>query len=135
MANRSLGIPVDEFTTPSPLQVAPNVPVAEVTKMMKENKVRHLPVVENGQPIGIISDRDLRLISSFTSDPTIMAKSIMTPEPYTVSPETPLEEVAFQMSANKYGSALVLAENGDIVGIFTVTDALNALIEIVRGDV
>ena len=56
----------------------------------------------------------------------------MSPQPFIVSSETPLEEVALSMSRQKFGSALVRDEKDQTLGIFTVTDALNALIEVLR---
>ncbi|HEX5954088.1 MAG TPA: CBS domain-containing protein, partial [Rhodanobacteraceae bacterium] len=59
---------------------------------------------------------------------------IMATDPISVLADTPLDEVAFDMSERKIGSVLVYEESGEYLGIFTVTDALNALIEIVRGE-
>ena len=56
----------------------------------------------------------------------------MVRDPLTVSSEMPLDEVAFEMSTRKVGSVIVNDENDELLGIFTVTDALNALIEIAR---
>ena len=56
----------------------------------------------------------------------------MTADPYTVSIEANLDDVAFEMSRNKYGSAIVMDNNDEVYGIFTSTDALNALIEVLR---
>ncbi|MNJ78179.1 CBS domain protein [compost metagenome] len=56
----------------------------------------------------------------------------MAEEPLCVNAATPLDEVALLMSENKVGSVIVKDEEGELLGIFTATDALNALIEIVR---
>ena len=56
----------------------------------------------------------------------------MAAAPLTVSASTPLDEVAFAMSDMKVGSVIVNDEDGRFLGIFTATDALNALIEIIR---
>lgn len=56
------------------------------------------------------------------------------PDPVTVRTNDPLDEVAYRMSDLKIGSVIVLDEYGSFYGIFTATDALNALIEVVRGD-
>lgn len=135
MVEKMRNIPVDEYTTPSPVFVGPKTPLNEVVKLMRVHEIRHIPVVENGQPVGIISDRDLKLVTGMGLDGSLKAEQIMTPDPYTVSPETSLDEVVFTMSQNKYGSAIVQNEEGEVTGIFTSTDALNALIEIVRGQV
>ena len=125
-------IPVDEYTTPSPLSVEQEATLREVKALMADHDVRHVPVTSNGVPVGIISDRDLIVASRFeTSDTQLAAKDVMTPEPYTVLPETSIDEVVFNMSAKKFGSSLVQYENGEF-GIFTSTDALNALIEVLR---
>ncbi|HOM14314.1 MAG TPA: CBS domain-containing protein, partial [Rubrivivax sp.] len=54
------------------------------------------------------------------------------PQPLTVNAAAPLDEVAYAMSERKVGSAIVNDENGEFLGIFTATDALNALIELTR---
>ena len=59
----------------------------------------------------------------------------MTPAPYTVLPDTPLDEVVYNMSKQKIGSTIVKSDEDEYIGIFTSTDALNALLEVLRGDV
>ena len=56
----------------------------------------------------------------------------MASDPVTVNSQASLDEVAFEMSQKKIGSVIVNDENENFLGIFTVTDALNALIEIAR---
>ncbi len=128
-------IPVEEFTSPSPLTVSENENLEGIRKLMRDNGIRHIPVVRGKELVGIISDRDVKLATTFNQSTTLKASDIMTPDPYTVSPETSLDEVAFEMSAHKYGCAIVQDEQGEVVGVFTSTDALNAIIEIVRGEV
>jgi CBS domain-containing protein len=57
----------------------------------------------------------------------VPVEDAMTDSVYSVPPETPLEEVAATMAANKYGAALVTGERGRVVGVFTTVDALHAL--------
>jgi CBS domain-containing protein len=64
----------------------------------------------------------------------VRAEDFMTAAPYCVPAGTPLEEVAFEMSAHKFGSVLVTDEDGNVSGIFTSIDALNALVEVLRGE-
>ncbi|MCB0366834.1 MAG: CBS domain-containing protein [Bdellovibrionaceae bacterium] len=128
-----LKIPVDEFTSPTPITVGPEHSAADVAEVLKENGIRHIPVVEGEIPVGIISERDLRVLSSVKELNLVTASEIMVPDPFTVTPETPLDQVVYEMSDRKIGSAIVQDADGKIVGIFTNTDALNALIEILRG--
>ena len=127
-------IPVDEFTTPTPFTVNADTSMEEVSRLMKEHGIRHIPVVSGNDPVGVISDRDLKVLGKFPSWSTFVAEDVMSANPYMVNPETNIDEVAYHMSANKIGSALVQDESGKIVGIFTATDALNALVEVIRGE-
>ena len=102
---------------------------------MKREKIRHLPVIDNQKDIvGIISDRDIHFAHRISHDKSLKVEEFMQREPYCASIHTKISEVALQMSAHKYGSAIIIDGEGGI-GIFTSIDALNALIEIVRGDI
>lgn len=127
-------MPVEEFTTPNPVTATEDADITELVSLMKANGIRHLPIVRGSKVVGIISDRDLRLAAGLYTrgKMEIKAHEIMVVEPITVSAETSLDEVAFEMSKNKIGSVIVNDENDNFLGIFTATDALNALIEIAR---
>lgn len=126
-------MPVEEFTTPDPITATEDIALDDLNTMMCELGIRHLPVLRDGVVVGVISDRDVRLFTGFpvAEKRHICAADIMSREPMTVSSKMPLDEVAFIMSENKIGSVIVL-EDGEFLGVFTATDALNALIEIVR---
>ena len=126
-------IVVEEFTTPSPFSVTAEENLLQLEEIMAREGIRHVPVVRAGVPIGIVSDRDLRVVKNFSGHETFLAEQIMTPDPFTVSPDMPLDQVAYEMSQRKIGSAIVVDEEGKVIGIFTSTDALNALVELVRG--
>ena len=134
--NRVKEIKVDEYTTPSPVSVSPDDSLLTVKNLLKQNGVRHMPVLKENVVVGILSDRDVKLLESCFEDiDTLKVDYVMTPDPYTVSPDTPLTEVVYTMSKDKIGSAIVMSQDEDYVGIFTSTDALNALLEVLRGDV
>ncbi|MGX2042227.1 CBS domain-containing protein [Methylocaldum sp. MU1018] len=130
-----INVPVDEFTTLDPVTANEDMTIDDLQRLMKEHDVRHLPVVRGDTVVGVISDRDVRVVSglSFAEKLQARAADIMTADPVTVSATAPLDEVAYAMSEKKIGSVIVEDEDGRFLGIFTVTDALNALIEIVRG--
>lgn len=127
------GIPVEEYTTPDPIVVTETATLDELSQLMKTNGIRHLPVLRGDQVIGIISERDLRLIAGLNlkEKSSMRAADIMARDPVSVSSEATLDEVALEMSEKKIGSVIV-NDGSKLVGIFTVTDALNALIEINR---
>ncbi len=128
-------ITVEEYTTPSPITVDELASITEVAEVMKKNGVRHIPVKSGDKAIGIISERDLKVFTNSEYAKKFTAKDLMTEEPFEVMFNTPLVDVAFKLSEKKIGSAVVTDESGDLMGIFTVTDALNALIEVLRGSV
>lgn len=123
---------VEEYTTPGPICVDPDQPLKDVIQEMEAHGFRHVPVVVGNKAVGIISERDVNLVASFSHFNNLTVKDVMREEPYAVSPETPLAEVALAMSHQKIGSAIVQDSEGKIYGIFTSTDALNALVEILR---
>ncbi len=135
MTSGALNISIDEYTSPISLLASEDMKVNEIIGLMEEKKVRHIPVVKENIPVGIISDRDLNLINFLKSGDVLVAKDIMVPDPYCVPIGALIDEVAFEMSSRKIGSALVVNKEGALEGIFTSIDGLNALIEIVRGDV
>jgi len=128
-------IPVDEFTSREPVTVRKDTSYQEVAELMRVHQFRHLVVTENDDVIGVISERNLKLPSELKDTVHLKAEAIMAPEPYTVGSKSSLDEVAFTMSRDKIGSAVVVDESGKLLGIFTSTDALNALVEVIRGDV
>lgn len=129
-------VPVEEFTTPDPVTATEDMGIDELRRLMEEHDVRHLPIVRGDAVVGIISERDVRLVSGLTAAQKfqVRAADIMADNPVTVSASKPLDEVAYTMSANKLGSVIVNDQAGRLLGIFTATDALNALIEIIRSN-
>lgn len=132
-----INVPVNEFTTPDPITVKEDMLIDDLRRLMEKHGIRHLPVVRGDTVVGVISDRDVRLFSglSVAEKFQVQAADIMATDPLTVSASTPLDEVAYAMSEKKVGSVIVKDENDQFLGIFTVTDALNALIEIIRAGV
>ena len=130
-----LKVPVEEFTSPNPLSVTEDENMTVILKLMKDKKCRHIPVMREKNLVGIISDRDI--YKSSLENPNykdLKAKDLMTKDVYKVDKQENIDKVVFSMSDKKIGSALVEDENGSLYGIFTSTDALNAIIEIIRGD-
>lgn len=118
---------IQKFMTPMPHSIGKDLPLKTALDMMREYRIRHLPVQEGGKLVGVITDRDLKLGSSFSDAATMKVEEVMTPDPYTAAPETPLDRVAFEMAEHKYGCAIVLQGNGKVVGIFTAVDGLRVL--------
>jgi acetoin utilization protein AcuB len=124
---------VDRYMTANPVVISSDRTLAEAHRLMRDKKIRHLPVVDDGRLVGVVSQRDLYLLETLhtVSPDAERVREAMTAEPYTVAPDAALEQVALQMAEHKYGSAIVL-ERGVVVGLFTTVDALRALAGVLR---
>lgn len=124
---------VRKYMTTTPSSIAPTDTLARAHEVMRDMKIRHLPVCVGTTVVGVLSDGDLfRAESLAGADATkIKASDVMTPHPYTVSPEAPLDEVVQEMARKKMGSAVVV-DNHKVVGVFTATDALDAFAELLH---
>lgn len=122
---------VQKYMTTSPHTVRPDLTLSEAAEVMRTHNIRHLPVLHANALVGLLSIRDIHLIETLKDvDPSkVKVEDAMTQEVYVVSPDSPLDEVVDEMAAKKYGSAIV-EQNGKVVGIFTVIDALQALSEL-----
>lgn len=124
---------IEKYMTTAPHTIGAETSLAKAEKVMGELRVRHLPVLDGGRLVGILSDRDIKLVESFNDvNPEVVAvREAFSEEPYTVSPKAPLSEVCAEMAAHKYSSVLVV-DNHKLVGIFTWVDALNAMRELME---
>lgn len=130
-----LELPIQEFTTPYPVTAREDSSIDELLDIVKNLKVRHIPIMSNGKITGIVSERDLRIVSALSVREKFLVRAddLMTLDPVTFQGSTSIEDVILVMSEKKIGSVLVADEKGDLQGIFTVTDALDILVEILRG--
>lgn len=122
---------IKKYMTTDIQTIGDEQPMSVAHRMMRDQHIRHLPVLHQGKVVGIVTDRDLRLVETLRDvDPEKIAVSeAMTADPYLVSPEASLDEVVSTMAAKKYGSAVV-TDHGHVVGIFTTVDACSAFAEL-----
>lgn len=120
---------IQQYMTPAPHTIGAEQTLAVASELMHKHKIRHLPVLRGGHVVGILSERDIALVAGLPSvDPAKVAvQDAMSEEVYSVRAETPLDEVAATMAANRYGAALVVGERDHVLGVFTTVDALHAL--------
>ncbi|HWN68415.1 MAG TPA: CBS domain-containing protein [Haliangium sp.] len=132
MSNHSIPR-VGQFMTRTPYTIDHDQPLASAHALMRAHQIRHLPVLQNGKLLGLVSVRDLHLIETLRDvDPSeVPVEDAMAEEPYTVSPEEPLDAVAAIMADHKISSA-VIVDSGEVQGIFTTVDALRALLHMWR---
>lgn len=119
---------IRDYMTPLPTSVGREQTLAFARERMQHHGCRHLPVLHGGRLVGLLSERDISLVESLGNVDTAVVKveEAMTQQPYAVAPETPLSDVALEMSERKYGAAVVM-DGEHLHGIFTTTDAMAAL--------
>lgn len=131
---------VADIMTPNPITVGLSTRLDEVIGLMKTHHFRHVPVVDNHQLVGIISDRDVRLAMNsplVQHQPekdwellsTVKAEDCMTLSPLTIEPSALAAKAAELMNHYKF-DALPVVKEGRLVGIVTVGDILKNYIEL-----
>lgn len=125
---------VAEFMTKTPFTIGAGQTLSSAHKMMRERRVRHLPVLEGGRLVGVVSQRDLYLLETIRGvDPEdTLVEEAMTGDPFVTSPDTSLRKVVQTLLEHRWGSAIV-AEGAKVVGVFTTTDALKVILELLDG--
>lgn len=122
------------------ITIMTNEPMQDALNLMREEKIRRLPIVDKrGQLVGIVTESDLLhaspsqattlsvwelnyLLSKITID------EIMTTKVVSVSPDMPLEDAARVMADNRIGGVPVVRQ-GEVVGIITETDLFKVFLE------
>ncbi len=116
---------VSQYMTREPITVPASASAVTARDLMSGHQVRHLPVVEGPEVVGILSASGLDAIAGVTGLERFTAERLMQ-KAVTVWGSTPLDEVAEQMSDKRCDCVVVLGGHG-VQGIFTATDALRAL--------
>jgi len=121
------------------ITASPDTTLAQALNLLRAKEFRHLPVLDDGTLVGLVSDRDLRMAM-----PPIWAEEqeelrraldektvghVMTTELITVPPDTPIEEAAKLLYQHHIGCLPVL-EDGRLIGILTETDILRSYVEL-----
>ena len=132
---------VKDWMTSDPVTITDDTSMMKAIHLMKQNRFRRLPVLHQGQLVGIISDRDLKEASpskATTLDvhelyyllAELQVKDIMTRQPMTVSPEDTVEHVAQLMLERTISGMPVVSDRGELVGIITQSDVFRAFMHI-----
>lgn len=134
---------VERWMTKDPVTIQAGATIIEAMHLLKEKNIRRLPVMDGKKITGILTEKmilDFKPSKATSLDVWelnyILAKTpvseAMNPEPYKVAPDTDMAEAARLLHDRKLNGVLVVDENGDLAGILTVTNALEALIAICR---
>jgi acetoin utilization protein AcuB len=115
--------------------------ILDAQKLMAENKIRHLPIIdENQRLVGIVTDRDIRsaLPYHFYEEPqsvrekirTLKVKDIMTRDPISISPAYTIQDALLLIQNSKVGALPVVDDDRRLKGIISVRDLLRAFINV-----
>lgn len=124
---------IQKHMTTSPHSIGVDQPLSRAHDFMREHSIRHLPVLDAGKLVGMLTDRDLHLVEALEGvDPTkVRVEEAMSSTVYSVAPDQPLDEVVSTMAEHKYGSAVIM-QNAKVVGIFTTVDVCRTLAELLH---
>ena len=130
---------IKDWMATSVLTIDENTSVMRATRMMKENKVRRLPVLSHGKLVGMITDRDLKEASPAKTNSLdihelhyllaeMKVKDVMTPKLVSLDYKETLEKAAIIMLQNKISGLPVMDEHDNLVGLLSETDVLRGFI-------
>ncbi|MFW5750740.1 MAG: CBS domain-containing protein [Planctomycetota bacterium] len=123
---------VEHLMTGNPVCIERTTNVSEAAKLMRENDIGLVVVVEDGKPVGVLTDRDVacRVVGA-GSDPALTpAEAVMTGNPETVALSASDEGVREAMQASKVRRIIVLDDDGRAVGVVSLADMVQQLDEI-----
>jgi acetoin utilization protein AcuB len=130
---------VNKRMTRDPLVVSPTQSLADALRLTRERRIRHLPVVEAGELVGMVSDRDVRLaMPSPLTEPDDQrvafldrtpVSAVMRREVVTVGPFDTVEDAAKEMRRRRIGAIPVVDAAGRLLGILSESDVLDAFVE------
>ena len=133
---------IRDWMTPNPKTVDQGDSVKAAVVILLKDRIRHLPVMNGDQIVGIVSDRDIKRslpsviagasadeYQAFMNDTSV--SQVMTPNPVTCTPQTEVIEVVRQFSERKFG-AFPVVEDGQLVGIVAQGDMMRAFFEVLQ---
>jgi len=137
---------VRDWMTGKVVTLSPGASVAEALTLCRKRHIRHIPILEKGHLVGIVTDRDLRDASPALGDPErasalqkIRVGDVMTRSVITADPEDSIENIAQEMYEHKIQSMPVVTEGPvvaegsavaeeELLGIVTSSDVMRALV-------
>jgi acetoin utilization protein AcuB len=120
--------------TPFPYSIEQSEPLEQAREMMANHRIHHVPVMEKGVPVGVISHRDMRRTldqGSGRDGKPLTVADVPRDGAYVVDLSEPLDRVLQYMAKERLGAALVV-KDGRLAGIFTLTDACQCFAEHLR---
>lgn len=121
---------IADFMTRSPHTIGRDQTLKQAHDLMNKYRIRHLPVLEGGALVGLVSQRDLYFVESLDGEAParITVEEAMSQDVFEVSSTAALEDVTQSMVRKKHGCAVVMQDTR-VVGVFSTIDAMKALLQ------
>jgi len=121
--------------TANPVVLTPNEDVKDAFNLLVEKGVRQAPVVDKGELVGIVTDRDLRMamVQNLKMN-NLTVDIIMTKDPVTITEDSKLTEASKLISIGKFNAIPVIEESGELKGIISTTDILKCFLEVMENN-
>lgn len=115
-------MPIRDYARGDVVTASPDATAASLAATMEEKRVGSVVIVEDGEPVGIVTDRDIavRVVAAGT-DPSVPASAVMTPDPTTLAADAPILEATAAMY-DATARRLPVTDDGALVGIIALDD-------------
>lgn len=124
---------ISRYMTRQPWTIGRDAALVQARALMREHQIRHLPVLDGGKLVGILSERDVYLYERVEELETQLAVAdAMTLDVYAARCDDALDEIVEKMAEHKYGSVVVMNRRGGVDGIFTTVDGMRVLADVLR---
>ncbi|RKR10171.1 CBS domain protein [Flavobacterium sp. 90] len=131
--------PISHIMTKTVITANENDDLRKVVEKLKQNAIRHIPIVKGKEVVGIISRTDINRLTFGAlfegqegADEAILdmltISQVMTSKPKTVSSDTIIRDLA-EIFVKEEFHALPVVDNGELKGIVTTTDVVKYFLE------
>jgi acetoin utilization protein AcuB len=131
---------VRDWMTPDPVIITPDTTLTDAYNLIRRRKIRNLPVVDEGELVGIVSWGDIRearpseltsvgIFEIYHMLARVTVEKIMSRDVATIGPDDSMGKAARIMHDKRF-AALPVVENGKVIGILTSTDIFGLVVEI-----
>ncbi|MEM0293233.1 MAG: CBS domain-containing protein [Saccharolobus sp.] len=124
---------VKEYMKKNVIVVDKNTTLRDVAKIMTENNVGSVIVVDNGKPIGIITERDIVRAIGRNKDLNNKAEEIMTSSLITIKEDSPITGALSLMRSYNIRHLPVIDNEGNLKGIISIRDIARAIDDVLEG--
>jgi CBS domain-containing protein len=112
-----------DVMTPNPVTVGPSATLQEAARIMRDEDTGVVPIVENGRPVGVVTDRDIvvRAVADGAEGARRSVRDVASSDLITVPPDMTTEQAA-ELMAERQVRRVLVCENDRLVGVASIGD-------------